>query len=99
MTTLKRRLVVLEARRGINNDLPIYAYKLESMHWSRIRVNRNIHIVLFHPDHYDTDRLERLADIERLKRNGRHVTVISQSDGWATWKDGVCTEDQGLGYE
>jgi len=96
---LERRMDALETKSGMSSQAPILAYCLKPMDWAKIRFNKNIQVILFRPDECDKDRIERLADIEQLKTSGVHVSVVSQSDGWATWKDGKCIKDGALGHE
>jgi len=97
-TTLERRLDKLMKHHGLD-DSPIIAGRMEPQHWARIKWNKDIQVVLWYPDKDDTDRVERLADIERLKKSVSYLVLVSQSDGGAIWKDGKCIKDNGLGHE
>ncbi len=98
MTNLKNRLNKLENRSGLNGK-PIFAYRMEPQHWTKIKLNKSIDVVVFRPEPTDHDRIERLTEIDQLKKSGVRLTVISEGDGWATWKDGRCLNDGGLGHE
>ncbi len=82
-------------RHGMD-DSPIVADRMEPRHWARIKWNRDIRIILWYPDTNDSDRVERLADIEQLKQCVKYLTLISQNDGYAIWENGKCTKDGGL---
>ena len=94
---LKRRLDKLVTQLGLDDGKPIVTYRMEPEHWARIKWNRNIQVILWHPDKNDDDRIERLADIERLKKAVNRLCLISQGDGHAIWENGKCIKDGGLG--
>jgi len=98
MTNLKGRLHKLESQFGFNEKL-IYRYRLEPDDWKKIRFNKDIFVVVWHPDKDDNDRIERLAEIDELKKSVARLGVVSQYDGYAVWENGKCIKDGGLGYE
>lgn len=97
MKNLRGRLDKLENRFGL--DESPFLFQMESRAWERIRLNRNIPVIYFHPDKNDDDRVERLAEIDQLKKSVKRLTLISQGDGYAVWEDGECIVDGGLGHE
>jgi len=94
-TTLERRLNKLMKQHGLD-DSPIIAGRMEPEHWARIKWNKDIHVILWYPEKYDSDKTERLADIERLKKCVSNLSLVFQSDGYAIWENGKCTKDGGL---
>ena len=103
MTTLARRLDAFEAKQGMNRKVLLALGGLTDDDWKAIRFNKNIHIIHFRDDASNEDkRAERFTDIKKLITSGKHICVISESDGTATWKDGQCIEDRcgsGRGWE
>lgn len=61
---------------------------------AKVRINQPL--ILFKPELRDHDKDEQTAHIKRLIKTGRHVILLSDGDGWATWKDGKCITDGGL---
>ena len=95
MTNLRSRLDKLLKQRGLD-DSPIVTGRMEPQHWARIKWNNDIQVILWYPEEYESDRAERLTDIERLKKSASYLGLVSQSNGYAIWENGQCTKDGGL---